>query len=124
MKTFKKHEIQAIKRVAQNVAPIVAKRLKIVEQIKALKSEYDALTEQQELHEAPIRILTGGFTTEDLVERIVEPTGSVDKNGKAIKVAKFVLKYPETIIPEVPTNVSEEEVESELNEEPIVVGQE
>ena len=124
MKTFKKHEIQAIKRVAQNVAPIVAKRLKIVEQIKALKSEYDALTEQQELHEAPIRILTGGFTTEDLVERIVEPTGSVDKNGKAIKVAKFVLKYPETIIPEVPTNVSEEEVESELNEEPIVVDQE
>ena len=53
----------------------------------------------QEQYEASIKTMTGGYGTEDLVEKVIETTGAVDKNGKPIKVTKYVLKYPETVIP-------------------------
>ena len=70
------------------------------------------------------------FRSEDLVEKVIETTGAVDKNGKPVKVTKYVLKYPETVIPPVEnsaenvttsevdtTSVSETELpETELNE--------
>lgn len=99
MKKFSKFEIATIKRTAQNVNPMVTKRAKLMEQIKALQDEYDQLAVMQGQYEASIKTMTGGYTTEDLVTKVVETTNSVDKNGKPIKITKYVLKYPETIIP-------------------------
>lgn len=99
MKKFSKFEVATIKRTAQSVNPMVSKKAKLKEQIDALQLEYDQLSTMQEQYEASIKTMTGGYGTEDLVEKVIESTGAVDKNGKPIKVTKYVLKYPETIIP-------------------------
>lgn len=103
MKEFSKFEIATIKRTAQSVASMVIKKNKIKAQLDELQAEYDQLATMQEQYEAPIKTMTGGYTTEDLVERVVENTGKVDKEGKPIKQTKYNLKYPETVIP-VPSN--------------------
>ena len=99
MKKFSKFEIATIKRTAQNVNPMVSRKAKIKEQINALQAEYEQLDTMQEQYEASIKIMTGGYSSEDLVEKVIETTGAVDKNGKPVKITKFVLKYPETVIP-------------------------
>lgn len=99
MKKFSKFEIATIKRTAQSVNPMVSKKAKLKEQIDALQKEYDQLSVMQEQYEASIKTMTGGYGTEDLVEKVIETTGAVDKNNKPIKVTKYVLKYPETVIP-------------------------
>lgn len=103
MKEFSKFEIATIKRTAQSVASMVIKKNKIKAQLDELQAEYDQLVTMQEQYEAPIKTMTGGYTTEDLVERVVENTGKVDKEGRPIKQTKYNLKYPETVIP-VPSN--------------------
>lgn len=99
MKKFSKFEIATIKRTAQSVNPMVSKKAKLKEQINALQAEYDQLNTMQEQYEASIKTMTGGYGTEDLVDKVIETTSAVDKNGKPIKVTKYVLKYPETVIP-------------------------
>ena len=130
MKKFSKFEIATIKRTAQNVNPMVSRKAKIKEQINALQAEYEQLDTMQEQYEASIKTMTGGYSAEDLVEKVIETTGAVDKNGKPVKTTKYVLKYPETVIPPVEnsaenvttsevdtTSVSETELpETELNE--------
>lgn len=104
---FSKFEIATIKRTAQSVNPMVSKKVKLKEQIDALQAEYDQLNTMQEQYEASIKTMTGGYGTEDLVDKVIETTSAVDKNGKPIKVTKYILKYPETVIP-----VAAEEIES------------
>lgn len=99
MKELSKFEIAAIKRTAQNVNAMVTKKTKLKEKIDALQAEYDQIEEAQEQFEAPIKKMTGGYGTEDLVEKVIEDTGKLDKNGKTMKLAKYVLKYPDTILP-------------------------
>lgn len=117
---FNKFEIATIKRTAQNVNPMVTKKAKLKKQIEELQAEYNQLDMMQEQYEASIKIMTGGYGTEDLVEKVVENTNSTDKNGNIIKITKYVLKYPETIIP-VPAedldNVTAEEVDEEATVE-------
>ena len=105
MKKFSKFEIATIKRTAQSVNPMVSKKAKLKEQIDALQAEYDQLDTMQEQYEASIKTMTGGYGTEDLVEKVIETTGAVDKNGKPIKVTKYVLKYPDTVIPVVAEDI-------------------
>ena len=101
MKELSKFEIAAIKRTAQNVNSMVTKKTKLKEKINALQAEYDQLEEAQEQFEAPIRKMTDGYGTEDLVEKVIEDTGKLDKSGKTIKLAKYILRYPDTIIPPI-----------------------
>ena len=99
MKELSKFEIAAIKRTAQNVNAMVTKKTKLKEKIDALQAEYDQIEEAQEQFEVPIRKMTGGYGTEDLIVKVIEDTGKLDKDGKPIKLAKYVLKYPDTILP-------------------------
>ena len=108
---FNQRHIATIKRTAQNVAPIVAKKQKVLTKIEQLKVEFEALTAEQESWEAAIKTMTGGYTTEDLVSRIVETT--INAEGKEIKTTKYVLKYPETVVP-VET-VAEDDTPSDFN---------
>ena len=54
--------------------------------------------------EAPV-IRKTGFKSTDIYTKVIVPqmnedgTAKVDKNGRPIKVTKYVLKYPDTIIP-------------------------
>lgn len=124
MRKFTKFEIATIKRTAQNVNPMVTKKAKIAKDILALKEEWDRLDTMQSQYEESIKTMTGGYTTEDLVVKVVEPTNSVDKNGNPIKITKYVLRYPDTVIPSVcdmesccPTEGVVEESSNEENEE-------
>lgn len=89
MKTLTVRQMATVKRVAQNVNPLVVKKNKIAAKIDELNAEYNALTEEIEGHEMGIKALTGGLTSEDLVVKKVEDTGKVDKNGCPVKVTKY-----------------------------------
>lgn len=114
MKEFSKFEIATIKRTAQNVAPLVRRKNKIKEKMDELYAELQQLETQQTQWEQAIVTMTGGFTTEDLVDKVIETTNSVDKDGNPVKVTKYVLKYPDTVVP-VPT--TEVPVQEEVQEE-------
>lgn len=89
MKTLTVRQFATVKRVAQNVNPLVVKKNKIAAKISELSVEYNALTEEIEGHEMGIKALTGGYISEDLVTKKVEDTGKLDKDGKPIKVTKY-----------------------------------
>ncbi len=88
-KTLTIRQFASVKRIAQNVNPLVVKKNKIAAKISELNAEYNALTEEIEGHEMGIKALTGGFISEDLVVKRVEDTGKTDKDGKPIKVTKY-----------------------------------
>lgn len=88
-KTLTVRQMATIKRVAQNVNPLVVRKNKIAAKINELNAEYNALTEEIDGHEMGIKALTGGYVSEDLVVKKVEDTGKVDKNGAPIKVTKY-----------------------------------
>lgn len=88
-KTLTIRQFATIKRVAQNVNPLVVKKNKILSKLRELNDEYEALTEEIEGHEMGIKTLTGGYTSEDLICKSIEDTGKVDKNNKPIKVTKY-----------------------------------
>lgn len=116
MRKFNKFEIATIKRTAQNVSLMVSKRNKLRKKIQELQEECDILEDTIEQYEAPIISMTNGYKTEDLVNKVIESTNTVGKDGKPIKITKYVLKYPETIIPDEPTveeRVDQEQVNNE-----------
>lgn len=88
-KTLTVRQFAGVKRIAQNVNPLVVKKNKIAARIDELNAEYNALTEEIEGHEMGVKALTGGLTSEDLVVKKVEDTGKVDKDGKPVKVTKY-----------------------------------
>ena len=88
-KTLTVRQFAGVKRIAQNVKPLVVKKNKIAAKIDELNAEYNALTEEIEGHEMGVKALTGGLTSEDLVVKKVEDTGKVDKEGRPVKVTKY-----------------------------------
>ena len=118
-KKFTKIEIAAIKRTAQNVAQFVTKKAKLDEKIAELEAEKAALQPMIDAFQGPIKAMTRGYTTEDLVIREVVKTGNYDaKTGKEIIQTRFVLKYPETVVPpmtedDVVAPISQAEVTAE-----------
>ena len=88
-KTLTVRQFAGVKRIAQNVNPLVVKKNKIAAKINKLNAEYNALTEEIEGHEMGVKALTGGLTSEDLIVKKVEDTGKVDKDGKPVKVTKY-----------------------------------
>lgn len=111
-KQFSKFQIASFKRTAQNVYPLVRERNKLINTLKETAEKLENIKMQLEAYQAPIKAATGGYTTDDLIEREVIDTGKLDKNGNPVKQTVFRLKYPETIIP-----VVDEEVETETMDE-------
>ena len=97
MKTLTVRQFAGVKRIAQNVNPLVVKKNKIAAKIDELNAEYNALTEEIEGHEMGVKALTGGLTSEDLVVKKVEDTGKVDKDGRPIKKVDYI-PNPNTLV--------------------------
>lgn len=95
-KTFSKFAIASLKRTAQNVYPLVRVKNKLLENMEEERKKLESIQTQIDGYQAPIKELTGGYTTEDLVERVVTET---TKNGKVFKQTSYKLKYPDTVIP-------------------------
>lgn len=96
-KTFTMREIAQIKRTAQNVAPMVTKREKLLSKISALQLEVATLDKQIDAWEIAVKAMTNGFTSSDLINRVVKE--SVSEDGKVTKTVTYELKFPETVVP-------------------------
>lgn len=123
-KKFSKIEIAVIKRTAQNVNQFVTKKEKLDAKIAELEAEKAALQPIIDSFQGPIKEMTGGFTTEDLIIKETVGTGKMDeKTGKEIMQTRYVLKYPDTVIPVETSSeaasegVSQEEMPEDLIKE-------
>ena len=68
---------------------MVTKKNKIISKLDELREEYDSVCNEINGHEMGVISLTGGFISEYLVEKRIEDTGKIDKEGKPIKVTKY-----------------------------------
>ena len=82
-----------IKRTAQNVFPLIEKRNKLQKYVE----ELETINAQIEGMEYGTKALTGGYTSEEIVKKVVSDyvdptTGAVktDKDGRALKITKYV----------------------------------
>lgn len=118
MKNFSKIEIAVIKRTAQNVSQFTTKKAKIDAKIAELEAEKASLQPIIDSFQGPIKEMTGGYTTEDLIVKEVVKTGKFDnKTGKEILQTRFSLKYPDTVVPVEGEEAVEETVEEPVSED-------
>ena len=78
-----------IKRTAQIVQPSVAKRAKLIEHIMQLQEELAEVDSSIAEWDGAVRRMTG-YSSTDLIVRVVEPTGKVDAKGVPTKVTKWL----------------------------------
>ena len=104
MKKFSKFEIAAIKRTAASVNKYVERKKKLLAQQDSINAELESISTMLNTWEEPIKQMTGGYTTEDLVIKHVITT---DKS----QAIKFELKYPETVVPSEPQEICESQDE-------------
>lgn len=100
-------ELAQVRRIAQNVDADYQKVCKLNEKIAELTAQMNELQQGIDEQEAPVMRKTGGFKSTDLYVKTIVPqfnengTPKTDKEGRQIKVTKYVLRYPDTIIPPV-----------------------
>lgn len=104
-KILNNRELAQVKRIAQNVDADYQKVCKLCDKIAELTREKEELQRNIDEMEAPVIRKTGGFRSTDIFMKTVIPqfnedgTPKVDKEGRQIKVTKYILAYPDTIIP-------------------------
>lgn len=110
-KKFTKFEIAAMKRTAANVDRFISQKERLNAKKAAIEAELASVQQQIDLADAPTIAITGGYGTEDIIRKEVIDTGKKDAKGNPVKTIKYVLKYPETVIPvpveELPANGAE-----------------
>lgn len=79
-----------IKKTAQIVQPNVAKRTKLEEQIAKLVNELDEVNASIREWDGAVMRMTGGYSSSELITRVIEDTGKVDAKGQPVKVTKWV----------------------------------
>lgn len=99
MKKFTKFEIAAMKRTAANVDQFVRRRNVLQAKKDEIDAELATVNASIDAADGPTKTMTGGYGSEDIFEKVITDTGKVTKEGTPVKTTKFVLKYPETIIP-------------------------
>lgn len=99
MKTkFTNRDAARWKKIAAICFEDSVKRDKLQKKIMELQEELDTVNARIEMNQATVKLDTG-YTTDDLIDRIVETSDKKDKNGYPVKNTKYVLKYPETFVP-------------------------
>lgn len=114
MKELSRFELAIVKRTAQNTKSLRTKRDKLVEKIEKAQEELGVINEAIEGFEAPIKTMTGGFTSEEVLAGIMAvaeateaaPEGEVSEEAvgevevpasEAVKLAEEVTETPENI---------------------------
>lgn len=112
-KVLNSRELTQIKRIAQNVDPDYQKVCKLEKQIAALTLEKEKLQKKIDKQEVPVKDVTGGYASTDIFEKVVLPrynedgTPRLDKEGRPTKETKYILKYPDTILPPAKENTED-----------------
>ena len=122
MSKLNNRELAQIKRIAQNVDADYQKVCKLNEKIAELTKQKEELQQSIDEQEAPVIRKTGGYKSTELYEKVIIPqvnddgTPKVDKDGRQIKTTKYILRYPETIVPVVKINAVGEVEDSATTE--------
>jgi hypothetical protein len=109
-KEFNQRELTQIKRIAQNVDADYQSVRKLDEKIAELTKKKNMLQQGIDEMEAPVMRKTGGFKSTDIYMKTIIPqfnedgTPKTDKDGRQLKVTKYILRYPESIVPNVHEN--------------------
>lgn len=118
-KKLNQMQLGIVKRIAQNVNGNFEKVAKLNKKIEALVEERDTLQTMINEMEAPVVRMTGGYKSTDLYDKVIVPQFNEDgtpkineKTGYQVKTTKYVLKYPDTILPPVVEEPIEETIES------------
>ena len=115
-KIMNARELAQVKRIAQNVDANYIKVGKLTEQINKLTAERDSLQRDIDEMEAPVIRKTGGYKSTDIYRKVVTPqfngdgTPKTDKDGRQLKVTKYVLRYEDTIVPPCDEQVNTESI--------------
>ena len=110
----------AAKMIDPNMRKIEALKKKVMPLVEEMK-QYQAINDS--LEEGIVKVI--GFHVTDLVKKVIEPTGTIGKDGKPIKVTKYlptdIVSYDEqrkVYVIEIPsTDEINAEVEQRLAEE-------
>lgn len=113
MKELTKIQVAAIKRTNQNVMPMMKKVIKLNEKIKEMEDEAQILMAQIEAFEAPIKLLTDGYTSTEYLNFL--ETGTLPQEEATNTVEEAVVdntpiqevKTEDTIPTTVTNNVDE-----------------
>lgn len=98
MKNLTSREVAVLKRIAQNNYPLTVQVEKIDKQIEALTEEKKTKLEMLDRMEVGAIAMTGGYTSSQLIERVVLPAvdangnQKTDKAGKPLTITRFVPK--------------------------------
>lgn len=101
MEKFTKFQKANLKRYAQIMDPLISKRNRVAAKIAELQREVEGYQEQIDMTDALVKGMTGGYSIEAIVRKVITPTDKLDKNGNVIKLTTFEFIHPETIIPPV-----------------------
>ena len=82
-------EFQSVKSVAKAIEPKLREQAKIKNQMEKLANEYKKCDADIAALESGVVSLIG-FHVKDLIQKVVEDTGRVDKEGNPVKVTKYV----------------------------------
>ena len=98
MKNLTSREVAVLKRIAQNNYPLTVQVEKIDKQIASLMEEKADKLAMLDRMEVGAIAMTGGYTSSQLIERVVLPAvdangnQKVDKAGKLLTITRFVPK--------------------------------
>lgn len=98
MKNLTSREVAVLKRIAQNNYPLTVQVEKIDKQIASLMEEKADKLAMLDRMEVGAIAMTGGYTSSQLIDRVVLPAvdangnQKVDKAGKPLTITRFVPK--------------------------------
>ena len=79
-------QLAAVKRTAQNTKKLVEKREKVNAQIQKLEAELESINAQIGAWETPIKVMTGGYTS----EQILSWDGVIPEDSPAVNAEEEV----------------------------------
>ena len=82
-------QMATIKRVAQNVNPLIVKKSKLISKIDELEDELTRINNEIDCHEMGIKSLTGGLSSNEIVLKHIEDTDKIDSKGQPVKVVSY-----------------------------------
>ena len=120
MKELSRFELAIVKRTAQNTKSLRTKRDKLVEKIEKAQEELGVINEAIEGFEAPIKTMTGGFTSEEVLAGIMAVAEATEEapEGEVSEEAVGEVEVPASeavaLAEEVASENSFEEVTDEM----------
>lgn len=73
-------QLAAIKRAAKNVQPLRNKKARLMQRVEALQNEIEGIDATIEAWEAPVRTMTGGYSSEEILRENTPENNENDVN--------------------------------------------